>query len=147
MWKPTFSGIRENVKLVNKFYNKSWVMRLYYDIDQEDDLMDTLCEIACEYDTLDLCFVRWSKLLTNYWEMQCTVKGASGKAWHGREWNVSNELEVSAHSRPSGDYDLMWWHLLMTRAQCWCHCRVWMRSLTLPQWLCHREQSPEEWWL
>ena len=58
MWKPTFSGIRENVKLVDKFYNKSWVMRLYYDIDQEDDLMDTLCEIACEYDTLDLCFVR-----------------------------------------------------------------------------------------
>ena len=58
MWKPTFSGIRENVKLVNEFYNKSWVMRLYYDIDQEDDLMDTLCEIACEYDTLDLCFVR-----------------------------------------------------------------------------------------
>ena len=58
MWKPLFSGIRENVKLVDKFYNKSWVMRLYYDIDQEDDLMDTLCEIACEYDTLDLCFVR-----------------------------------------------------------------------------------------
>ena len=58
MWKPSFSGIRENVKLVNEFYNKSWVMRLYYDIDQEDDLMDTLCEIACEYDTLDLCFVR-----------------------------------------------------------------------------------------
>ena len=58
MWKPTFSGIRENVELVDKFYNKSWVMRLYYDIDQEDDLMDTLCEIACEYDSLDLCFVR-----------------------------------------------------------------------------------------
>ena len=52
------TGIRENVKLIDRFYNRSWVMRLYYDINQTDDLMETLCDIACEFDTLDLCFVR-----------------------------------------------------------------------------------------
>ena len=33
-------------------------MRLYYDINQDDDLMETLCDIACEYDNLDLCYIR-----------------------------------------------------------------------------------------
>ena len=46
------------MKQINTLYNQSWVMRLYYDIHQDDDLMDPLCELACEYDNLDLCYVR-----------------------------------------------------------------------------------------
>ena len=34
-------------------------MRLYYDIDEEDELMEDLCEIACDYDNIDLCYIRW----------------------------------------------------------------------------------------
>ena len=50
-------GIRENLKLLAVYYPK-WVMRLYYDIDMKDPLLKELCKIACEYDALDLCYVR-----------------------------------------------------------------------------------------
>ena len=37
-------------------------MRLYYDVDMNDPLLEDLCNIACEYDALDLCYVRCVKL-------------------------------------------------------------------------------------
>ena len=39
-------------------YYPKWVMRLYYDVDMKDPLLKDLCNIACEYDALDLCYVR-----------------------------------------------------------------------------------------
>ena len=33
-------------------------MRLYYDLDQSDELMGRLCELACNNSHLDLCYVR-----------------------------------------------------------------------------------------
>ena len=44
--------------LLETYYNSSWIMRLYYDIDEEDELMEDLCEIACDYDNIDLCYIR-----------------------------------------------------------------------------------------
>lgn len=52
-----FQGIKENLRLLSVYY-PNWVMRLYYDVDMEDPLMKDLCTIACEYDSLDLCYVR-----------------------------------------------------------------------------------------
>ncbi len=52
-------GIKENLRLLAVYY-PNWVMRLYYDVDMEDPLMKDLCKIACEYDALDLCYVRYN---------------------------------------------------------------------------------------
>ena len=52
-------GIEENAALLKEFYNETWVMRLYYDIDPDSMLHNQLCEIACYYDNLDLCNIRF----------------------------------------------------------------------------------------
>ena len=57
-------GIRENLRLLAVYYPK-WVMRLYYDVDMKDPLLKDLCNIACEYDALDLCYVRCKSYFTS----------------------------------------------------------------------------------
>ena len=39
-------------------YGDDWSMRLYYDLDQSDELLGRLCELACNNSHLDLCNVR-----------------------------------------------------------------------------------------
>ena len=56
--KKYFDGIEENLRLVRSLYGADWVMRLYYDLDQSDELMGRLCELACNNSHLDLCYVR-----------------------------------------------------------------------------------------
>ena len=56
--KKYFEGIKENLSLVRSQYGDDWVMRLYYDLDQTDELMGQLCELACNNSHLDLCNVR-----------------------------------------------------------------------------------------
>ena len=56
--KKYFEGIKENLHLVRSLYGADWVMRLYYDLDQSDELMGRLCELACNNSHLDLCYVR-----------------------------------------------------------------------------------------
>ena len=53
-----FEGIEENLRLVRSLYGADWSMRLYYDLAQSDELMDRLCELACNNNHLDLCYVR-----------------------------------------------------------------------------------------
>ena len=53
-----FEGIEENLRLLRSEYGADWVMRLYYDLDQSDELMGRLCELACNNSHLDLCYVR-----------------------------------------------------------------------------------------
>ena len=53
-----FEGIEENLRLVKSLYGDDWSMRLYYDLDQSDELMGQLCELACHNSHLDLCNVR-----------------------------------------------------------------------------------------
>ena len=53
-----FDGIEENLRLVRSQYGADWSMRLYYDLDQSEVLMDRLCELACNNNHLDLCYVR-----------------------------------------------------------------------------------------
>jgi len=58
LFRQFFHGIEENAALLKEFYNETWVMRLYYDIDPDSMLHNQLCEIACYYDNLDLCNIR-----------------------------------------------------------------------------------------
>ena len=53
-----FEGIEKNLHLLRSLYGADWVMRLYYDLAQSDELMDRLCELACSNSHLDLCHVR-----------------------------------------------------------------------------------------
>ena len=53
-----FEGIEENLHLVRSLYGADWRMRLYYDLAESDELMDLLCELACNNNHLDLCNVR-----------------------------------------------------------------------------------------
>ena len=53
-----FGGIEENLRLLKSLYGADWVMRLYYDLDQSDELMGQMCELACNNSHLDLCNVR-----------------------------------------------------------------------------------------
>jgi hypothetical protein len=57
--KKYFAGIVENVALLPRLY-PGWVMRLYYDLDPEDDpvVAGQLCELACSAAHLDLCYAR-----------------------------------------------------------------------------------------
>ena len=56
--KKYFEGIEENLRLVKSMYGDDWSMRLYYDLAQSDELMGRLCELACNNNHLDLCYVR-----------------------------------------------------------------------------------------
>ena len=56
--KQYFIGIKENLSLVSQLYGKDWSMRLYYDLEKDDPLLEDLCSLACEQPSLDLCYVR-----------------------------------------------------------------------------------------
>ena len=55
--KGYFKGIQENLILMHQYY-PGWTMRLYFDIDPKDNLMEELCQTACRDNTLDLCNAR-----------------------------------------------------------------------------------------
>jgi hypothetical protein len=57
--KQYFAGIVENLALLPRLY-PGWVMRLYYDLEPEDDpvVAGELCELACSAAHLDLCYAR-----------------------------------------------------------------------------------------
>ena len=50
-----FTGIKENLELMRKFY-PGWTMRLYYEVNEyQGEVMKQLCELACKEVDLDLC--------------------------------------------------------------------------------------------
>ncbi len=52
--KGYFEGILDNLKLMPSRY-PGWIMRLYFDLDKNDPVMDKLCTLACTDENLDLC--------------------------------------------------------------------------------------------
>lgn len=52
------SGIKCNLEGLTKYYGSSWAMRLYFDVERTDPFMTDLCQLACNYSSLDLCDVR-----------------------------------------------------------------------------------------
>ena len=56
--KKYFGGIEKNLRLLKSLYGADWVMRLYYDLAESDELKGRLCELACNNNHLDLCNVR-----------------------------------------------------------------------------------------
>ena len=54
----TFEGIADNLKQLPLAYNDSWVMRLYYDLENDHPLMRPLCDLACSNSHLDLCHIQ-----------------------------------------------------------------------------------------
>ena len=52
-----FKGIEDNLKKIPEIY-PSWILRLYYDIEPDNPLMEILCKLACNDANIDLCPVR-----------------------------------------------------------------------------------------
>ena len=52
-----FQGITDNLKQIPELY-PGWILRLYYDMEPDHPLMETLCQVACENSNIDLCYVR-----------------------------------------------------------------------------------------
>jgi hypothetical protein len=52
--KGYFEGLIENLKLMTSQY-PGWIMRLYFDVDKNDPLMNALCNLACSDNNLDIC--------------------------------------------------------------------------------------------
>jgi len=55
--KGYFEGIAGNLELMSTYY-PGWVMRVYYDLDDNDPITQELCDLACKSSILDLCYVR-----------------------------------------------------------------------------------------
>ena len=52
--KGYLAGIKGNLDLMEEFY-PGWIMRLYFDLEPENPLMNDLCDMACNNTALDLC--------------------------------------------------------------------------------------------
>ena len=55
--KGYFEGIEGNLGLMPKYY-PGYTMRVYYDLDDADPIMEELCQLACNNDILDICNVK-----------------------------------------------------------------------------------------
>ena len=55
--KGYFQGIAGNLKLIPKFY-PGWIMRLYYDLDKNDPVLNDICELACSDNNIDICEIK-----------------------------------------------------------------------------------------
>jgi hypothetical protein len=53
-----FEGIEDNLELMKVHYPPGWLMRVYYDLDDNDPVLAKLCRLACASPTLDICNVR-----------------------------------------------------------------------------------------
>ena len=53
--KKYWSGIKENLALVESLYGEDWSMRLYHDINPSSPLHQQLCNLACSSTYLDIC--------------------------------------------------------------------------------------------
>ena len=53
--KKYWSGIEENLALVESLYGEGWSMRLYHDLNLSSPLHHQLCSLACSSTFLDLC--------------------------------------------------------------------------------------------
>ena len=49
-----FEGIKSNLNLMPKFY-PGWIMRVYYNLDGRPEMLQELCQLACQNDQLDIC--------------------------------------------------------------------------------------------
>ena len=54
--KGYFEGIVGNLKLMPKYY-PGWIMRVYYDMDAAHPVLKDLCNLACNNELLDICYV------------------------------------------------------------------------------------------
>lgn len=50
-------GIEDNLALVPLHY-PGWVIRVYYDLEQTDPVLTSLCDLACANPNIDICHVR-----------------------------------------------------------------------------------------
>ena len=55
--KGYIEGIRGNIEIMDKFY-PGWIMRLYYDLEPSDPVMDEVCQLVCQYSNLDICDIQ-----------------------------------------------------------------------------------------
>ena len=53
--KKYWSGIEENLALVEALYGEGWSMRVYHDLLSSSPLHQQLCSLACSSTFLDLC--------------------------------------------------------------------------------------------
>jgi hypothetical protein len=52
--KGYFEGIAENLNLLPSHY-PGWIMRLYFDLDKNDPVLQELCKLACNDNNFDIC--------------------------------------------------------------------------------------------
>ena len=52
-----FQGIEDNLRLLPRHY-PGWTIRVYYDLEQEDPVLTSLCELTCANPNIDICHVR-----------------------------------------------------------------------------------------
>ena len=55
--KGYFEGIEGNLELMGEFY-PGHTMRVYYDLDDSDPILQELCRLACRNPILDICNVK-----------------------------------------------------------------------------------------
>ena len=55
--KGYFNGIQANLELIPKFY-PGWTIRLYLDLDKTNELLNEICDLACNDSNIDLCDVK-----------------------------------------------------------------------------------------
>ena len=55
--KQYFNGIFKNYNAIQEFY-PNWIMRLYHDLDPNDEQFTQLCEFACKNPNFDLCHTK-----------------------------------------------------------------------------------------
>ena len=52
-----FQGIEDNLSLVPLHY-PNWTVRVYYDLETDDPVLDNLCQLTCSNPNIDICHVR-----------------------------------------------------------------------------------------
>jgi hypothetical protein len=52
--KGYFDGIVGNLELMPQYY-PGWIMRLYYDMDKTDPVLNNICRLACNDPNIDIC--------------------------------------------------------------------------------------------
>jgi hypothetical protein len=114
--KQYFAGIVENLGLVRRLY-PGWVMRLYYDLSEDEKVAGELCELACGSDHLDLCDVR---------QLPGTPMRDASKVFP-MNWRFFPTLDPQVH--------LILFHLLAYVLKMMCFILINLRKQTKPMFI------------
>ena len=88
MSRNYFDGVRENLRLVKRFY-PGWLMRLYYNVTSPDVMAD-LCDLACSEPAFDLCDARKNSRLGDMSRL------------HPQMWRFMPAVDVQVNGRGRG---------------------------------------------